>query len=371
MRSVPLHDVNEIQETLSRANLDAIVVISPLVWCLTGYPMSFGRRPGYRRNPCAIVYPNAEPTLVIGRFQEEITLIRSWARDVTTYSDYVESPLARAAEVLQHRGLASRRIGVESRFLTVEFAEDLINGLDKEAEIVPCDDLLDTVWASKKPAEIEVMKENLENLSKAVVAALEQSRAGETEETVHKRILATIRQAGVASAQGRVVSGERVSLSNALSGERVLSQGDLVRIEYSCLSRTYPARVGRMGVVGQPSDTQRATYERYIQAVQSATAHIRPNQSGCEIFHSMREALTEAGLQPVGSSAGRALGIDFRERPILQAQEDFRTRPNTILCVGLAIAEGYKVSQEVQITTQGSFILPSPFSLEQLSVISD
>jgi Xaa-Pro aminopeptidase len=215
------------------------------------------------------------------------------------------------------------------------------------------------------------MKENLEKLSEAVLAALEQSQAGETEDIVHKRILATIRQDGIASVWGRLASGERVSLPNALAGKRVLGHGDLVRMDYSCTFRTYPARVCRMGVVGGPSEAQSATYERYLQAMQSAVARIGPDQSGGEIFSSARAALKEMGFQPVGSSVGYALGIAFEERPRLQAQEDFRTRAGMILCVEPQTAEGHRISQEVEITEDGSAILPSLFPLERLWILGN
>jgi len=126
-----------------------------------------------------------------------------------------------------------------------------------------------------------------------------------------------------------------------------------------------------MGVVGELSEAQSAIYEHYIQAMQSAIAQIGPNQSGGEILSCLRATLKEAGFELIGSSAGYALGIGFYERPRLQAEEDFRTRPGMILCVEPETAEGYKISQEVEITEDGSSILPSPFPLEQLLVVGN
>jgi Xaa-Pro aminopeptidase len=367
-----LQAVDEIREALAKNDLDAAVVISPRnLWCLTGYPR-VGQRPGYRRSACGIAYPDAEPTLVTGRFQEEISLIRAWVRDVTAFADYVESPLAKAAAVLRKRGLASGRIGIESRYLVKEFYQDLIDELDEGVEVVSCDDLLDNVWSVKQLAEVRLMKQALEKGSNAIAMALDESEVGETEESVHKRILAAIRRGGSGSCWGRVASGERVSVPNALPGLRELSQGDLVRIEYSWLLRTYPARVSRMGVVGKASAEQDVVYARYIQAVKSAVAGIQPGQSGSAVFALLGSALEEAGFRMVGSSAGHALGIGFHERPRLHAHEEFQTRPRTILCVEPETAEGYKISLEVELMEHTSSVLSSsPLPrIEQLLTIS-
>ncbi|MDQ3692616.1 MAG: M24 family metallopeptidase [Chloroflexota bacterium] len=357
MRNVPLHDVEEIQAVLAEAGLDAAVVISPrCLWCLTGYPRWRGQRPGYRRSAVAIAYRNAAPTLVTGRYQEEISLMRSWVRDVTSFSDYLESPLARAADVLGRRRLASGRIGIESQFLTAEFADDLTNGLDG-AEIVPCDDLLAGIWAVKKPAELEAMRRNLEKLSKLVESVLAESRAGETESTIHKRLLSALRHAGASEGWGRVVSGDRLSVPGALPSDRALSAAELVTIDYSGAFRAYPATVARMAVVGAPSDEQQALYNRYVRSLKLALDKLAPDQAGQAIFDIFQDTFQEEGLTLRGSTVGNAIGISYFERPSLRSGETLRTRPGMVLCIAPESLEGLKVSQEVEITADGSNIL--------------
>jgi Xaa-Pro aminopeptidase len=355
MRTVPLHNVNEIQELFDKTDLDAVVVISPRsLWCLTGAARAFARRPGYRRNSCAIAFRNAPPLLITGRFQEEPSRIFSWVRDMTTYSDYLESPLARAAEVLRLRGLASGKIGIEARAHTSEFYDDLVRGLD-EAKLIACDDLLETLWTVKQPSEIVVLKDNLDQMAEAIAAALDKSNAGESEDTIHKCILAAMRRTGTASGWGSFVSGPRLTMLRALPSERILVSGDFFRIDYGYGRRNYPARFCRMGVVGQPNHRQLAEFERFTKAVQEAIQKVGPDQSGQQIFALLKQALSEAGFDPAGPPYGNALGIgENSERPGIHPGESLTTRPGMVLSIEPVVGTGFKVNQEIIITDTGN-----------------
>lgn len=358
MRNVPLHDVSEVQPVLAAAGLDAAVVISPRnLWHLTAFPMWRWQRPGYRRCAVAIAYPDAAPTLVSGRFQEEISLIRAWTRDVTTFSDYLDSPLARAAEFLGRRQLASGRIGIESEYLTANFADDLQNGL-KNAEIVSCDDVLAGVWASRQPAELALIQENVEKLSRIIATIVAETQAGETEFAMHKRILAAIRQAGGNEGWGRTIGGDRRLIPAALPSEHPLQPGELVLIEYACAFRSYPARIGRMAVVGESNPDDQRRYERFVQALEATGGQIGPGQPGGEIFNLTRDTLEEAGFTVRGSTVGNALDIAYYGRPTLRSQETLSTKPGMILSLEPETNDGLMASLVLEISKDGSTRVP-------------
>ncbi len=358
MRSVPLHEVSEIQRVFAETDLDAIVVLSPKnLWCLTGAARAFGRTPGYRRNSCAIAFRDAEPLLISGRFQEEPSLIFSWVKYITTYSDYLESPLTRAAEVLAKRGLGTGKIGIEARAHTTEFYDDLVAGLPN-AQFIPCDDLLETVWTVKQPKELDVLERGLQKLSGAINAALAQSKVGDTEEMVHKRILSLTRRTGTASVWGTFVSGDRFSMLRGLPSERVLQSGDLFRVDYSLADRNYPARICRVGVVGSATDAQLASYQHFVQTLNTIVGQIKPGQSGAQIFGSAKAALAAEGFEPAGESFGGNLGIGiYLERPMIRAGETSEIKPNMILSIEPAANPGYKVNQEIKITEDGNMLI--------------
>jgi Xaa-Pro dipeptidase len=372
MRSVPLHDVNDIQQVFDATDLDAIVILSPRnLWLLTGAARAFGRTPGYRRNSCAIAFRNAEPLLITGRFQEEPSLIFSWVNQITTYSDYLESPLTRASEVLMKRGLGAGKIGIEARAHTTEFYDDLAAGLPG-AQFIPCDDLLETVWTIKQPKELDVLERGLQKLSGAIAEALAQSKAGDTENTIHKRILSLARRTGTASVWGTLVSGERLPALRGLPGERVLQAGDLFRIDYSLAERNYPARICRMGVVGGAADEQRDSYQRFVSTLNAATRQVTAGQTGGQIFDLVNEELRKGGFEPAGESFGGNLGVGlYLERPIIRGGETYTAAPNMILSVEPAEKSGYKASQEIRIVDAGNVPIAGNTlpSLEELLII--
>jgi Xaa-Pro aminopeptidase len=354
MRAVPLHDVDEIQQIFEKTDLDAVVVISPRsLWCLTGAARAFARRPGYRRNSCAIAFRNRPPLLVSGRFQEEPSRIFAWVRDITTYSDYLESPLARAAEVLRRHGMASAKIGIEARAHTSEFYDDLRHGLDG-AELIPCDDLLETLWTVKLPREIAVLEDNLNKMAEAISTAMTESRPGEREVDIHNRILATMRRTGTASGWGYFVSGPRM-MARALPTDRIVATGDLFRIDYGYGRRNYPARICRTGIVGQPDDHQSDSYRRFTTAVEQATQALGPGQTGEQIFNALVTVLKDAGFEPAAPAFGNAVGIGENiERPGIHPGEGMEMRPGMVVSIEPVVTTGFKVNQEIIITDSGN-----------------
>lgn len=354
MRNIPLHNVNEIQKQLADAGLDAAVVIAPRnVWCLTGYPRWRGQKPGYRRSAVAIAYPDAEPTLVTGRYQEEVSLIRGWVRDVRSFADYVESPTARGADVLRRKRRASGRIGLEFDFMTAEFSDELVAGLDK-GEIVPCDDLFATTWAVKQPKELAVIRDNIRRLGGLVTEQIAATKPGQEEFDLHKRMVAAIHHAGSGEAWGRTVSGERVALLDALPSTNKLNTGDMVAISYSSAFRNYPGRIARMAIVGSVKAELRDRYRTYVRALEKAVAGIGPGQSGEEIDQSVRAALVDAGLKPRNKPSGHAIGLGYYERPSLRAGEKLRTAPGMVLTVEPETMDGLQVSMPIEITAAGN-----------------
>jgi Xaa-Pro aminopeptidase len=370
LKARPLHDVSAIQPLLTEAGLDAAVVMSPRnLFCLTGYPRAMGQRPGYRRSGAAIAFPADPPLLITGRFQEEIALIRGWARSVTTFSDYLESPLARAAEVLRERGLQDGRIGVEARWIPAEFYDDLLRGLDG-AEVVPCDDLLDTAWAAKTAPEVERLDAALKKLSEAVAGGLADAAPSDTEDQIHQRILAHIRNSGTQTGYGRLTSGASVSVPHALPSQDRIEPGALVRIDYGCTFGPYAAHVARTGVLGEPSGAQQASYQRYHDTLQSAIAALGPGLPGRGVFQAIQRTFADAGLELRGTSVGHAVGIGFYERPRVHAHEDFETRPGCVLCIEPEADNGTLLSQTVEITADGFRPLASSDSTSEVISIA-
>jgi len=356
MRLKPLHDVGEINGRLRDANLDAAVVMSPRnLYLLTGYPRANGQRPGYRRSGCAIAYPDAQPTLVTGRFQEEIALIRGWARDVTTFTDYVESPLARAAEVVERRGLASGRIGIEERWIPLEFYRDFARNLP-QAVLVGCDELLAALWASKTPAEISVLTDGQRRLAGAVESALQ--RASGTEEQIHQSILSAIRKSGTQTGWGHFEAGPRRAYRDLRSGDQPLKHGARLSIEYGCTYEQYSAHYVRTGWVQKAAAEDIENHDRYIRAVGASIGRMRAGQSGAEAFATIKAALESEGLVLCPRTAGHVLGVGPAERPELEPSEQLRLKTGMLVCVDPGTTVGVRFSTTMLISDRGATLIP-------------
>jgi Xaa-Pro aminopeptidase len=185
-----------------------------------------------------------------------------------------------------------------------------------------------------------------------------ECQEGESELTLHRRILAAIRQAGGNEGWGRTVAGERRLIPAAMSSERSLQPRDLVTVEYACAFRTYPARIGRMAVVGEPSDDDQQHYDRYVQALESMARQVGPGQSGREIFERTQSTFQAAGFAPRGSTVGNALDIAYYGRPALSPAETLSTRPGMHLNLEPETSDGFKTSLLLEITEDGATRVP-------------
>lgn len=365
-------DFKRLHDAMAADRLDAIIANSPEnVWYLSGYPLAFsglqGR--GYGRNATVIVPAGREPILVPGKFEEQITRARAWATDIEPFNDYVEVPVAAAAEVIRRRELSHGRVGIEMEHLSERFMRALRAALPA-AELVPADETLDRLRAVKSPAEIEGMEHALTRATKGALEGLAVARAGQREFELHTSVVdRLIRALWSEKVDGSTLSGPRTLLWNGQSGDRVLAPGDWVRLDYVCASASFAARVCRMGTVGQPSLEQADQLSRYGQGVRTALSRLRAGVAAAHAHALVAESLSAKKVRVVDGALGYGLGYGPIERPYLTSGETWTLAPGMVLSVEPPTDEGLQASWLVVIEERGARVVETSFPPEQLFTI--
>jgi Xaa-Pro aminopeptidase len=113
-----------------------------------------------------------------------------------------------------------------------------------------------------------------------------------------------------------VASGPNSALPHARPGERVLSDGDLVVLDFGARIGGYCSDMTRTVVIGKASDEQRSMYEAVLAANLAGLDAVRSGASGRHVDRIAREVIAERGYaERFGHSLGHGVGLEVHERP--------------------------------------------------------
>ena len=153
----------------------------------------------------------------------------------------------------------------------------------------------------------------------AVARALPgEIRPGRSEREVSRAVESRLYDAGfIKPAFDTIVaSGPNAALPHASPGERRLSEGDLVVLDFGGVYDSYCVDLTRTVSVGKASDRARDVYKAVLEAHDRAIAHVAPGRSRFAIDAAARDTLGRYGLaEAFGHGTGHGLGIEVHEDP--------------------------------------------------------
>jgi Xaa-Pro aminopeptidase len=372
MKTQSVVDLDRVHRAMAEQQLDALIVNhGPNVWYFSGYPLALsglqGR--GYGRNASVIVPVKGDPILVPGFFEEQISRARAWAAEIEPFSDYIQVPVAAAAQVLQRRGLPHRRVGIELNHLSERFHRALWETLP-DTDWVAADEMLDGLRAVKSSAEIAGIENTLRRSAEGVKKGLAAAKAGDREIDLHNRLVESmIRAMWSEKIDGSLLCGPRVPLWNAQVSDRPIASGDWIRLDYTTMLASFPARLSRMGVAGQPSAAQEGAFRRYAASVRQALEKVTPGMTGADAHTQIVDGLQASGVDVVEDAAGFGLGYGPVERPYLTPGETWKLQQGMALSVEPRTRSGLQASWLVVIGEKTARVVDSPLPPDELFVV--
>jgi len=304
-----------IRRSLSAQGLEALIVTSlPNVLYLTNFSGS-----------AAIVLLTAERLCFITDFRYVAALdaTRGTAFEpaglelIRVESSYDESLATLLAT------MPRARIGFEAAHLTVSrhrWLESRLASLaaDQAPALVPIEGIVEQARARKDPYEIVTLREAAGRLSVVAADVLKTVRRGQQEREVALAIDWRIRQAGFerTAFDTIVASGPNAALPHAHAGERTLTEGDLVVLDFGGVYDSYCVDLTRTVSIGRPSVRAREVHAAVQEAHDRAIAAVAPGRSRFEIDAAARGVLEARGLgEAFGHGTGHGLGIEVHEDP--------------------------------------------------------
>jgi Xaa-Pro aminopeptidase len=268
----------------------------------------------------------------------------------------VRAPLSRVLPKLTKTGLTlglqlEQGVSPTSYAVSTQFRSSLpalVGELQPKAELVACDELLESLKAVKTANELELMRKAVSVAATGFAPADEWIRPGLREAEVAAGLQAAFESAQAAESVQRTAgyffcmsgpNSAKAAAAYARTRQRVLEEGDIVMIHANTCTDGYWTDITRTFTVGKPSDRQTAMRAAIDKARQTALHAIRPGVNACEVdeaarsvmrFHGFGEAFKHATGHGVGFAAANPNGLP-RIHPlspdILEAGMTFNVEP--------------------------------------------
>jgi Xaa-Pro aminopeptidase len=347
-----------VRRALVELSLDALVVTAlPNVLYLTNFGGS-----------SAIVVLTRDRLLFItdARYLTEMGAMRGEAHECPDL-DLVEvasSYDARLAQVIE--GMAGGRVGFEAAHLTVSRLSWLQQTLGTTVELVPTEAIVERARVIKDAHELQTLREAARRLSAVAADVLGALGAGQLERDVALDIDWRLRRGGFERSAFETIaaSGPNAALPHARPGDRRLSEGDLVVLDFGGVYDSYCVDLTRTVSIGRASARARHVYAAVLEGHDRAISAIRPGESRFAVDAAARTALDEAGMGGAfGHGTGHGLGIEVHEDPRITKRRPDADIRDEALAAGMVFTVepgayfpgwgGVRIEDDVVVTDNG------------------
>ena len=223
----------------------------------------------------------------------------------------------RLGKILAAHPLAS--LGIEGQALTVRDAQR-VSALTR-ARVVTTSDLVERLRAVKSVEEVAAIRAAAELAQDALAEVLPDVRPGRSEREIGAALESALRSRGSEwhPFPTIVASGPRSALPHARTGDRVLSPGEWLLLDFGAQLDGYCADLTRTVVVGaRADDKQRVEYGLVQAAQERALSGLRAGMTGREADALARDVIAGRGFgESFGHSLGHGLGLEVHEAPRL------------------------------------------------------
>lgn len=307
---------------------------------------------------------------------------RHRAPTLVTDSRYVDQAAAESPEfmVVRSRGLTegicglltSGRWGVETHALTVDAHAGL--AAESEAELLPLGRAVEDLRVVKDDAELAALRRACA-ISVAALSELIAAPLGGLSERQIARRLANLMLDGGAEAiafETIVAAGENAAIPHHRPTDRVLVQGDLLKIDFGARVEGYHADCTRTFVVGPPNTFQRTIHAAVRRAQAAGVASLGDNVDLAAPWHAVQASLTEDGwVEHFTTGLGHGVGLQIHEDPYPSEHATGRIQGRTVLTIEPGIyvpgRGGVRIEDTVLVTSETTEVL-TPWTTELLEI---
>lgn len=285
--------VHRVQEEMRQHGLDALLIHTLANICyLTGLESI-----APHKYWLSLVPASGDPALLAQDFESGNILLGSWIENYVTYP-VGGDPVEATRKLLLEYGLADKRLGIETTFLSSLSVGDWerLKEVLLKATWVDASELVPRTRAVKSTREIECIRQAAGISSTAMRAAIEAVAEGTSDNDIAAAAYDVMIRGGseYPSYAPIVTTGARSGIPHSTFQRVPIRKGDPVFMELGACIRRYHAPIMRTAVVGEPGEEIRRMAQACIESVNTMAATIKPGMVAGEVALAAKKAL--AGL---------------------------------------------------------------------------
>jgi Xaa-Pro aminopeptidase len=332
------------------AGCDALLVTNLTnVRYLTGFTGSAGM---------LLVRPDELVFVTDGRYREQATAEMAGAQVDA------EVAIGRSAdeqrELLAPHVAGLGRLGLEAETVTWgqqrRFAGDWFPGI----ELVPTEGLVEELRRVKDAGEVARIEAACAMADAALAAVRHRLGEAPTEAEVALELEWQMRRLGAdgPSFDTIVASGLNGAMPHHRAGERRITDGDLVVIDFGALLDGYHSDMTRTFLVGAPSETQQRMLEAVHASQAAGVAAVKAGAEVTDVDEACRAVLRDVGLEDAFvHGTGHGVGLDIHEAPRVSVSATGSLADGHVVTVepGVYLPEhgGVRIEDTVVVTAEG------------------
>lgn len=362
---------------MHQAGLDALVAFSMENVYYSSGTMLLTQRSIPTRLAMTVWRPDGGATMIVCSIEEVQVRAESWIKDVRTYTEFVESPIAALTRLLTEMNLLRGRIGLEMRYLAAAYFRELA-GLVPNAQFVDGDTIFDRARVIKSPEEIELMRRGASATDNAIRIAFESAQIGTSELSMSTMMGNQLLKTGADGVAFVVMTtGENSRLAHPQPSANQIRPRDVVRTDfggyYGSYYGGYYSDIARTAVAGRPDDKQGDAYKQLFEVHDLILRNVKPGVRACDLFELCRKSFADRGLTFRSPHIGHNIGISVHENPMLNPQTTEELRPGMVMAIEpVHIRDGfiYHIEDEIVVTESGHELLTPAYDWAKLMTIS-
>lgn len=251
------------------------------------------------------------------------------------------------------------RIGYESKKMSCFDYSRLDEKIS--VQFIPLEETAEKLRMKKSCEEQEIMRRGAEKLDLAFSWLLEVIKPGMSERELAVELeIFLLRQGSERPSFNYIVaSGERGAMPHGVASAKLLSEGELVTIDFGAVFEGYATDMTRTVALKKVDQHQKDIYDIVYRAQCEAVVAVKPGLTGKDIDSVARDIITEAGYgEQFGHGLGHSIGLETHEPPALNPKNNTTLQPGMVVTVepGIYIPGwgGVRIEDMVLVTESGA-----------------
>jgi len=235
-------------------------------------------------------------------------------------------------------------------------------------ELRPTQGVVEQLRVVKDEFEVGKLREGARRLSGVTNQTFAAIRPGLSERALAAVLEAAMRDAGFErlAFDTIVASGPHAALPHYRAGDRILTAGDLLVLDFGGVLDGYCCDLTRTVSMGPPSAASQRLHDAVHAAQQAAIAVVGPGVEASAVDAAARNVLQARGLgDAFGHGTGHGLGLDVHEEPRIGQRRDavppVTLQPGMVFTVEpgayLPGFGGVRIEDDVLVTDTGCEVL--------------